>query len=166
MSLGPSPGRPHHWSTSGGFQPGKSHCHSFGYPVSDQPSAATPASAAPSVMACEGQEVAREVSAGAPKGQAFPLRLHGPLAGRTGQVGKQNLHIQLLLQDRNCKAWLVATKSYPGRRFLSYEMHLLIVLQKPSSPLLLLPPLSFSVLPLTFLQAFRNVSTPGCQAVC
>lgn len=100
-----------------------------------------------------------------PQGCVFPLRLHGPLSGHAGQVGRQNLCRQLVLQDRNCNAWLLAMKNYPGRRFLSYEMPLLITLQKSSLPLLLLPSFSFSVLPLTSLQAFKNVSTRGCWAV-
>lgn len=100
-----------------------------------------------------------------PQGRVLPLRLHGPLSGHTGQAGRHSLCRQLVLQDRNCKAWLLAMKNYPGRRFLSYEMHLLITLQKSSLPLLVLPSLSFSVPPLTSLQAFRNVSMQGCWAV-
>lgn len=101
----------------------------------------------------------------APQGRVSPLKLHGSLSGHAGQVGRHNLCRQLVLQDRNCNAWLLAMKNYPGRRFLSCEIHLLIILQKSSLPLLALPSLSFSVPPLTSLQAFRNVSTRGCWAV-
>lgn len=100
-----------------------------------------------------------------PQDCVFPLRLHGLLSGHAGQVGRHNLCRQLVLQDRNCNAWLLAMKNYPGRRFLSYEIHLLIFLQKSFLPLLVLPFLSFSVLPLTSLQAFKNVPKWGCQAV-
>lgn len=100
-----------------------------------------------------------------PQGCVFPLRLHASLSGHAGQVGRHNLCRQFVLQDRNCNAWLLAMKNYPGRRFLSYEMHLLIILQKSSLPLPVLPSLSFSVLPLTSLQAFKNDSTRGWWAV-
>lgn len=64
---------------------------------------------------------------------------------------------------------VLAMKSSSGRRFLSYEMHLLITLQKSSLPSVVLLPLSFSVLPLTCLQAFRDVSTQAakrCEPCC
>lgn len=96
-----------------------------------------------------------------PQGHVFPLRLYAPLSGHAGQVGRHSL----VLQDRNCNAWLLAMKNYSGRRFLSYEMHLLITLQKSSLPLPVLPSLSFSVLPLTSLQVLKNVSTWDCQAM-
>lgn len=52
------------------------------------------------------------------QGCVLPLRLHGPLLGHAGQVGRHSLCRQVVLQDRNCKAWLLAMKNYPGRRFL------------------------------------------------
>lgn len=161
MSSGASPGRPHHWSMPGGPQPRQLPLPFLWLPSLWPTLSSHPPSAVPSIMACRGQEAGRVVSAGVPRDCFFPLRLHGSLAGWTGQVGRQNLRVQLLLQDRNCKPYLLGMKNYPGKRFLSYEMHLLIILQKPSSPSLVLPPLRFSVLPLTSLPV---LGMSPCQA--
>lgn len=94
-----------------------------------------PTSAAPSFSAlpsgCWRCRAGREVPAAVPRGWA----LVAPYckAERSGGEMK-SLRIASVARQKLCKASLLAMKNYPERRFLSCEMHLLIIPQEQPTP--------------------------------